>query len=433
MPEGKDGSARTPRSFIRRLCLWLLAAGGLLALLEIGLRVRYPLRGADAVPSSAPDYSCELVTPLNHQRITPVDRWIKLICHPYMTYKNLPNQTTSLYSINSLGLRGPEFNPVKEPDVFRIIVTGNSATFGVGASGDQNTLPHRLQEELNRSGLFPQRVEVLNAGVMGYLTSQESVYLQLELVNFNPDMVIAYNGYADFFWPAFRTQGCLRPLDDVGQVGYPWAFYDLERKLIEHYSRQRRSFSTRTLAILQNLFRRTFLGRFLQEKSGVGSTRPEPLLGPALLVPPDPPLGGGPYLLNAECAEVIVRGYERNLKIMSDLATAWGIRLVLAVQPELGWKRHPSPEEGQNRKRVVADYPWYEKAVADIYPQLVTAARRVAAEAELEYLDLSQAFDAYPDTVFVDCVHLNDRGYQLLAQFMAGRLANRAGNAQGKE
>ena len=86
-------------------------------------------------------------------------------------------------STNSRGLRGSvEHSYEKPPGVFRIVVLGDSFTFGEEV-GDEETYSHYLQE------LLPQ-VEVLNLGVHGYGHDQMLLYLQEEGLRYKPDLVL---------------------------------------------------------------------------------------------------------------------------------------------------------------------------------------------------------------------------------------------------
>ena len=94
------------------------------------------------------------------------------------------------YRINSKGLRDTEMNYDKPPGIFRIVLLGDSNTFGHGVLVEKHfsTLLERR---------FPN-LEVVNMGVSGYGVDQELLYLQQEGFRYNPDLVLAYvPHYAD--------------------------------------------------------------------------------------------------------------------------------------------------------------------------------------------------------------------------------------------
>lgn len=86
-------------------------------------------------------------------------------------------------SSNSRGLRGRrEYAYEKAPGVQRVLVLGDSFTFGEDVSDDE-TYAHFLEERL-------AGVEVLNLGVHGYGHDQMLLYLQEEGLKYQPDVVV---------------------------------------------------------------------------------------------------------------------------------------------------------------------------------------------------------------------------------------------------
>jgi hypothetical protein len=91
--------------------------------------------------------------------------------------------------INSLGFRDSrEYSLAKAPGTFRIIVLGDSVTFGHGALSD-TTYPFLLEQRLKQ---WKPEVDwqVWNLGVPGYNTAQELAYLQRVGPTYKPDLVV---------------------------------------------------------------------------------------------------------------------------------------------------------------------------------------------------------------------------------------------------
>lgn len=91
--------------------------------------------------------------------------------------------------INALGFRDTrDYSIVKSPGTFRIIVLGDSVTFGHGALSD-TTYPYLLEQRLKQ--WRPDiNWEVWNLGVPGYNTAQELKYLERVGPSYTPDLVI---------------------------------------------------------------------------------------------------------------------------------------------------------------------------------------------------------------------------------------------------
>lgn len=88
------------------------------------------------------------------------------------------------YRINSKGLRDEETSYEKPEDTFRIVVIGDSFTFGFG-------VPIKQHYSVLLEGYF-ENVEVINMGVDGFGVDQALLYLQLEGFKYEPDLVLAY-------------------------------------------------------------------------------------------------------------------------------------------------------------------------------------------------------------------------------------------------
>jgi len=89
-------------------------------------------------------------------------------------------------SINSFGLRDSEIDKDKETTI-RLLLLGDSVTFGWGVN-QKEIFPEVLERLLNQNSTT--EIEVINAGVGGYNTYQETQYFLNEGIYFNPDMLV---------------------------------------------------------------------------------------------------------------------------------------------------------------------------------------------------------------------------------------------------
>lgn len=91
--------------------------------------------------------------------------------------------------INSLGLRGEEIAVKKPNNVFRILVLGDSFTFGSRVDNNE-TYSYLLEEDLNSHFDEKPKIEVINAGHSAYSTREEYEYFMERGIHLDPDMVI---------------------------------------------------------------------------------------------------------------------------------------------------------------------------------------------------------------------------------------------------
>jgi hypothetical protein len=113
-------------------------------------------------------------------------------CHPTLGWALRPNTSrTSVrtgykidYQINSAGWRDSETTFERQDGVLRIVLVGDSRTFGFGVPIDKHF--SKLIE-----GYLPN-VEVINLGVGGYGVNQELITLKEYGLDYEPDLVVAY-------------------------------------------------------------------------------------------------------------------------------------------------------------------------------------------------------------------------------------------------
>lgn len=107
------------------------------------------------------------------------------------SYKPTPNQTRSytrdkLVVTNSYGFRDYEWEMPKPPSRIRIMVVGDSLTFG-NAAPFEDIYSKDLERMLKRQN---PHIEVITAATVGWATYDEVDFLKLEGLDYQPDMVI---------------------------------------------------------------------------------------------------------------------------------------------------------------------------------------------------------------------------------------------------
>jgi len=106
---------------------------------------------------------------------------------PNAVYRHKSPDVTVWFRINSQGMRAERDYPYeKPPGTKRIVSLGDSYTVGFEVDVDE-TFSSVLERELNARG---QQVEVLNAGVSGFSTAEQYLYLERELWKYDPDMIV---------------------------------------------------------------------------------------------------------------------------------------------------------------------------------------------------------------------------------------------------
>jgi len=105
---------------------------------------------------------------------------------------------TDEYGFPTVARLGQHYSLRKPANVFRVIMLGGSTVEGVGVKSPLESLPSKLQllleQELSQTS---KQVEVINGGISHFASDQEYLLLIADLLRFEPDLVIAYDGWND--------------------------------------------------------------------------------------------------------------------------------------------------------------------------------------------------------------------------------------------
>ena len=171
----------------KQVLLGLIFLGIILVVLEIGANVWW--YGLNTCPYE----ENELFSHLHDDAITA-------LCNENLNLNFMDDRVATMsseetISINSEGFRGVEFSLTKPSDTYRIVMVGGSTTFGSGVF-DNETIPFQLEQKLrNENTEF--NVEVINAGIGGAWSKTESNLIKNKIIDYDPDLLIAYNGAND--------------------------------------------------------------------------------------------------------------------------------------------------------------------------------------------------------------------------------------------
>jgi len=114
---------------------------------------------------------------------------------PYVYYTFIPEKKNGSVVVNGDGLY-TRYERQKPEGTIRIILTGGSTARGMFASDYNFTIAAILERLLLKE--FPnQKIEVINAGMSGYVVEQLFIFYQLVLSKYQPDIVVGLNGYND--------------------------------------------------------------------------------------------------------------------------------------------------------------------------------------------------------------------------------------------
>lgn len=119
--------------------------------------------------------------------------------------------------INAAGYRGPLRRTERQGGILRIVVLGESCTFGYGV-GYPDTFSAQLEEMLRSRG---REAEVIDAGVVGYTVRQGLERYRAFARDHRPDVVVAAFGEVN---EHFMAEGSpdVQKIETPLQLGGPW-------------------------------------------------------------------------------------------------------------------------------------------------------------------------------------------------------------------
>lgn len=157
----------------------------------------------------------------------------RLSDNPILDYELVPGSPDGHSTISSQGLRDREFDIPKPDNVFRIVVLGDSVTYGLGCSRGE-TYPKQLELMLNKiAPSDSQQFEVLNLGVVGYNTTQIVEQFRTVGLPFEPDLIIY--GYVLNDPQSFSLEGAsLHALKNLANQGTLQEISQRLNRLLSH-------------------------------------------------------------------------------------------------------------------------------------------------------------------------------------------------------
>jgi lysophospholipase L1-like esterase len=285
---------------------------------------------------------------------------------PYVSYKIKPSYHGKYVNIDENSLRRTS-NPCANDgtgEALKVFVFGGSTIWGVGVR-DEYTIPSYVSEYLCEAGI---KAEIKNYGNPGYSNNQEMISLLLDLKKGNiPDIAIFYDGHNDV-WGSYIN-------------GNPGLSEDLVKRELEFNSSNRAGL----IGIFHNFFE---ILRYIENKLKIQEW---------------------PYKNNESFNKEIAQSYLSNTKIIEGVGHKFGFETLFFWQPNLFTKDNPSQFESENI--------YLDKDVAKSYKEVT---KEVIKDSDI--IDLSDIFDTYDKTIYMDSAHPSEEGNRIIAEKMANTL-----------
>jgi len=277
------------------------------------------------------------------------------------------------FKTNSRGFLSPEFEDRKAPGSFRIVCLGDSAS----VIPTRKNYPTALEARL-RSLIPDRQIDVINASCSGYDSRQARSWYETEVDGIEHDMLLVYLGWNDM--GQYHPEGLVYKKQETGYLREPSLF---DKAILNVY-----------------LLRSIYVVRgFLEQRKAFSA---EPLAGEEL----------------EKYSAFYPSHFEENILAIVRLAQSRGrtVRLLnyagLVVEnPTTDEQRRMHFPRGMGRR-----LPKYQTVMTAYEAALAKASR----ETGTPIIDIESQFaDPVSREVFSDSAHFNERGSDVIAEFVA--------------
>jgi len=310
--------------------------------------------------------------------------------HDFLGYIPRRNTRGRGYTTNTQHFRYSQDLSPKTKNEVRIFVTGGSTAWGAGVN--QNAL-YTTHMEKALGQRFPEfRIRVISAGVSGYSSTQERIFVANFVYRHNPDFVLMLSGWNDAL---FGYQG--------SRIHETQSIFNY-REIIDRYNNndfrvltppQPSSYPLKTWYLLDAaIFRLKFLN------SADLETKLRKIQLPV---------------------EEVYKTFLYNARTISALGQANGWQTGVCLQPSL----YKTQKQLSRYEKTLIDsdksvgFSGYNGKIYDIYRARLGSDLRAAGAF---YFDCDNAIRKEIEAVFVDSVHMGDRGNRLLGIYLAKKL-----------
>ncbi len=320
--------------------------------------------------------------------------------HPYLGYVHAPN---FIFDISKGPIRGMRLTTDEngysitpsyahaQPDI-TIVVTGGSTIFGIGSTNNSTTVPSILERLINER--LNIRAEVVNLALRGGKTFQEMLLVDRFLAENHADLVLAVSG----------TNEASGAIDDPTVEGAFLGKHVWNNAVSTVHRAERGEFmlinltsKLRSWSHTYDLLYRWFNGSSRSKKSR--SSAESSTLN----------LRREAFTTFKNRTKITATHYAAT----DQISKMNGANFVMILQPTLYYKNIWTEFEVRRMKRQHGSANLIEKYRQNEY-EFYDAFRKI--EKSFQFIDLSNIFLEYNETLYIDQCHYNDLGAQKLAE-----------------
>lgn len=285
-----------------------------------------------------------------------------------------------------MGYRGNLPSIDKQNDEIRIFIVGGSSVFN-----GQPPIAELIENEFRKYS--HENINVYNWGVVSSVSGMELTRIIFEISDFHPDLIILYNGANDMTHPLYWDP---RP-------GYPFNFIVYENNVLLNFDKETDiSFFAYKSNLLRMLFRKYFRNKLVD----LYQARQE--------------VNYNTEMWQNEIAEI----YVTNIQKANLVSHSVGSELIVFFQPMIFFK-----DPLHELEEKIIDSLSYKHHLI-IREKIFNLIEKTNSDENIQFFDLSDFYDNYPNQIFTDIVHTNQTAKEAISKQIYTYLKN---NIQSKK
>ena len=280
-------------------------------------------------------------------------------------------------NVTYISSRHDELFPIQKPAAtYRIVVFGGSSTEnGHVYSQTQIHYPLLLQSHL-RKELNTENIEVINLGMSGYATPHSLILLELDVLSWDPDLVILSHNFNDLlasYWPNFT--------------------YDYSHKYGTQYYSHNISLPNHMFQHSQLYWTAKFNLQAIQRATGPEITRKS---------------------YGDDLPKNTTHVFKRNLNTFIAIAKNNEVQVILGNQPLQRNEEYFDFHMRHKKYNDIVVYPLHDEFIIhhNTFNEII---KEIANETNVHFIDNDSVL-ANNEDLFIDFVHYTPAGVQVLAQ-----------------
>jgi hypothetical protein len=373
---------------------------------------------------------------VGHDNALIYDPWLGIRMAPLHTsgYSKTGSLKTDQYGF-IFNTESGTFVPDKSPSVYRIFLIGGSTATGIGASSNNTALAASIEKILNGNiqklnkrrleGEQISNIEVINAASYSYYSPQTLVSIALELINYDPNLIIVLNGRNDariaLRYDYERNQA-LANLEKSKLTPYhELKFHNTirQKSSLLNFESEVGLLRVALLYTLESFANRSYTSVILLKFSNLWMKLTHPHEQLTYVGRINLPSTTSPY-----SPDLTMEGVDYYVSFMTNIAgigLAQNIKIMTLLQPTLGVGEKVLTSDEMSLKQIYPDsrYEQFQVFFQESEKRLKGSALPRKYPRQLMFASLTDIFDEVRETVYVDTAHYNQKGNDLIAENIA--------------